>query len=172
VVGGRIDGMTNRRALGGVIALALVAAAVLWFFGLGVVPALGVADVVVAVGVVWTATRDGESLAWPVPPVRTEPGARRDLSEIAWALRSRGGVPERLIARVRVVARRRLLVGHQLDLDDPADRAAIERVLAPDVVAVLTSARRPELTLTSFGAVIAAVESIESAAPRPVERNA
>ena len=164
--------MTNGRVLGGVIALALVVGAALWFFGLGVVPALGVSGVIVAVGVVWSATRDGESLTWPVPPVRTAPGARRDLQEVAWSLRSRGGVPERLIARARDVARRRLLAAHQLDLDDPAHRPAIERVLAPDVVAVLTSARRPELTLSSYSAVVAAVESLDPSAARPAERNA
>lgn len=158
--------MTSRRTAAGVVVLGLLVAAVVWFFGAGVVTALGVGGVVVAVGLVWTAVQDGESLAWPVPPVRSAPGARRDLQEVAWALRSRGGVPERLIARVRVVARRRLIVAHQLDLEDPADHDAIARVLPPSVVAVLTSERRPELTLASFDAVVRAVEALGTTTER------
>ncbi len=44
------------------------------------------------------------------------------------ALRARGGVPERTLARARAVARHRLRTLHRLDLDDPADRTAIEAV--------------------------------------------
>jgi hypothetical protein len=157
--------MTARRNVVGVVVLAVIVGAVLWFFGLGVVPALGVTGAIVAVGLVWLGARDGESLAWPTPPVRFAAGARRDVQEIAWALRSRGGVPERLLVRVRDVARRRLRAAHRLDLDDPGDQDAIARLLPPDVLAVLRSPRRPELTLASYSALLAAVERL------PTERH-
>ena len=163
------DGPTvNPRSAAGVVVLAVIASGIVWFFGVGVPLSLAVGGVVAAVGLTWTAIRDGPSLAWPVPPVRSAPGARRDLSETAWALRSRGGVPERALARVRAVARRRLRTLHRLDLDDPDDRAAIEAVLPPAVVAVLRSERRPELDLAVFETVLTAVESL---AP-PTDRTA
>ncbi|WP_144710377.1 hypothetical protein [Curtobacterium pusillum] len=150
----------NPRATAGVVVLAVVAAGITWFFGVDVPQSLAVGGVVAAVGLTWTAVRDGPPLTWPVPPVRSAPGARRELSETAWALRSRGGVPERAIARARSVARHRLRTLHRLDLDDPDQRAAIEAVLPPAVVAVLRAERRPELDLAGFAAVLTAVEAL------------
>lgn len=144
----------------GVVVVAVLAAALVWFFGVIVALSLAVGGVFAAVGVTWTAIRDAPSLAWPVPPVRSAPGARRDLSQTAWALRSHGGVPERALGRARAVARHRLRTLHRLDLDDPGDRAAIEAVLPPSVVAVLRSERRPELDLVAFQAVLTAVEAL------------
>ncbi|OIH95541.1 hypothetical protein BIU90_02265 [Curtobacterium sp. MCBA15_001] len=155
------DGSTvNRGAVIGVLVLAVVAAGVSWFFGVGVVQSLAVGGVVTAVGVTWTAIREGAPVTWPVPPVRSAPGARRELSEAAWALRSRGGVPERALGRVRAVARRRLWTLHRLDLDDPEQRGAIEAVLPPAVVAVLQHEGRPGLDLAGFQAVLSAIEAM------------
>lgn len=154
----------NPRAAGGVVVLALVAAGIAWFFGVDVPQALAVGGVVAAVGLTWTAIRDGAPLTWPAPGLRSAPGARRDLSETAWSLRSRGGVPERALGRARAVARYRLRTLHQLDLDDPDHRAAVEAVLPPAVVDVLRSERRPELDLAAFASVLTAVEAL---APPP-----
>lgn len=163
-MGRRPDGSTvNPRATAGVVVVAVLAAGITWFFGVGIPQSLAVGGVVAAVGVTWTAVRDGAPLTWPVPPVRSAPGARRELSETAWALRSRGGVPERALGRARAVARHRLRTLHRLDLDDPADRAAIDAVLPPAVVAVLLRERRPGLDLATFDTVLTAVEAL---APR------
>jgi len=157
--------IVNPRAVG-VVVLAVITAAVVWFFGVDVPLSLAVGGVVAAVGLTWTAIRDGPSQAWPVPPVRSSPGARRDLSETAWALGSRGGAPERMIRRARAVARHRLRTSHRLDLDDSADRTAVEAVLPRDVVAVLCSGRPSELSLARFEALLRAVAAV---AP-PTER--
>lgn len=154
------DGPIVKARVTGVVVVAVVAAGIVWFFGVGVPLSLAVGGVFAAVGLTWTAVRDGPSLAWPVPPVRSSPGARRDLSEIAWTLRSHGGVPERALGRVRAVARHRLRTLHRLDLDDPDDRTAIESLLPPAVVAVLRSERRPELDLADFSSVLTAVEAL------------
>lgn len=151
--------MTRRRTAG-VLVLAVVAAAITWFFGVGVVQSLAVGGVVAAVGLTWSAVREDVPLTWPVPPVRSEPGARRDLSETAWALRARGGVPERTLARARAVARHRLWTRHRLDLDDPRDRTAIDAVLPSGVVAVLVRERRSEIDLVAFGNVLTALETL------------
>ncbi|MGU3409407.1 hypothetical protein ACLBWP_04815 [Microbacterium sp. M1A1_1b] len=156
----------TRRSTVGVVLLAVVAAGITWFFGVGVVQSLAVGGIVAAVGLTWTAVRDGVPLTWPEPPVRTAPGARRELSQTAWTLRSHGGVPERALARARAVARHRLRTHHRLDLDDPADRAAIEAVIPPTVVIVLLSDRRPEVDLAAFGAVLTAIEAIEPTTQR------
>lgn len=155
------DGPTVTRSVAvGITALAVVAAAVTWFFGVGIPQSLAVGGVVAAVGVTWSAIRDDVSLTWPRPPVRSTPGARRELSEVAWALRAHGGVPERAVGRARAVARHRLRTVHRLDLDDPADRLAIEALLPPSVVAVLRSERQPELDLAGFGSVLSAIEAL------------
>lgn len=152
--------VVNPRVAGGVVVLAVIAAGIAWFFGVDVPQALAVGGVVAAVGLTWAAVRDGAPLTWPAPPVRSEPGARRDLSETAWSLRSRGGVPERALGRARSVARHRLRTLHQLDLDDPDHRDRIEAVLPPPVVAVLSSERRPELDLAAFASVLTALEAL------------
>jgi len=160
-VGRGPDGPTvSRRATTAVVVCGVLAAAITWFFGVGIPQALAVGGVVAAVGLTWTAIRDGVPLTWPVPPVRSAPGARRELSETAWALRSRGGVPERALGRARAVARHRLRTVHRLDLDDPADRTAIAALLPPGVVAVLLRERRPGIDLAAFTEVLTAVESL------------
>ncbi|MBM7802416.1 hypothetical protein JOE58_001667 [Curtobacterium luteum] len=150
----------NPRATVGVVVSAAVAAAVVWFFGVGVVQSLAVGGVVAAVGLTWTAISDGVPAIWPVLPVRSAPGARRELSETAWALRSRGGVPERALARARAVARHRLRTLHRLDLDDPHDRDAAEALMPAAVVTVLLRERGPELDLATFANVLGAVEAL------------
>ncbi|MGG7307630.1 hypothetical protein ACQXVK_10605 [Curtobacterium sp. AB451] len=157
--------MTRGRTIG-VLVLAVVAAALTWFFGVGVVQSLAVGGVVAAVGLTWSAVREDVPLTWPVPPVRSEPGARRELSETAWSLRAHGGVPERTLARVRAVARHRLWTRHRLDLDDPGDRRAIEAVLPSAVVAVLVRERRSEIDLTTFASVLTALETLEPTTER------
>jgi hypothetical protein len=153
----------------GVVGTAVVVAVVLWFAGLSTLQSGIVFAAVLAVGGTFVALRDEGPSAWPVQPVRTTPGARRDVQSLGWALRSRGGVPERAILRLRTVARRRLAATHGLDLDDPADRPAIETVLGAGAVDVLTRSTRPELDLGSFSAVLTAVESIDD--PSTTERN-
>lgn len=162
----------NPRATVGVVVSAAVAAAVVWFFGVGVVQSLAVGGVVAAVGLTWTAIRDGVPATWPVPPVRSAPGARRELSETAWALRSRGGVPERALARARAVARHRLRTLHRLDLDDPHDRDAAEALMPAAVVTVLLRERGPELDLATFANVLGAVEALDDTDSRTPGRAA
>lgn len=165
---GRVpDGpFVNRGAVVGVLVLAVVAAGISWFFGVGILQSLAVGGVVTAVGVTWAAIREGAPLTWPVPPVRSAPGARRELSEAAWALRSRGGVPERALGRARAVARHRLWTLHRLDLDDPEHRTAIEAVLPPTVVAVLRHEGRPGLDLAGFQSVLSSIEAIRPTTER------
>lgn len=160
MVRGADGSVVSRRATVGVVLLAVLAAGVTWFFGVDVPQSLAVGGVVAAVGLTWSAIREGAPMTWPVPPVRSAPGARRAVSETAWALRARGGVPERTLGRARAVARHRLRTFHQLDLDDPDDRAAVEAVLPSSVVDVLQSERRPELDLAAFAAVLDAVEAL------------
>lgn len=155
----------DRRRVVGIVMAGVVVGAASWFFGLSVPQALTVVAAVVAVGVTVVALGADESLwslGWPVEPVRTMPGARKDVQSLGWALRSRGGVPERAILRLRTVARRRLgAIG--LDLDDPLDRGPIESVVGAGTFEVLTRTTRPELDLGSFSALLDAVESIGTA---------
>lgn len=156
-----------RRRVVEVLVVAVVVAAVGWFFGLAVVQATLVAAVITAVGLTWSAVRDDDRLTWPSPPVHIPRGARRDVQGLAWSFRSRGGIPERPVARLRDAARHLLLLHHGIDLDDPDARPAVERLLPPEVVRVLLSPRHPELDLAAFATLLTAVEALGSPSGRP-----
>ncbi|WP_156364033.1 hypothetical protein [Curtobacterium sp. Leaf261] len=162
------NGIDGRRVVG-VVVTGVVVGGLLWFFGLSVPQALMVVAAVIAVGVTFVALREDGPLGWPVEPVRSTPGARKDVQSLGWALRSRGGVPERVILRLRAVARRRLAaIG--LDLDDPLDRDRIVMIVGAGPYDVLTRTTRPELDLGSFTAVLTAVEVIGSTSAGTADR--
>ncbi|PZE23104.1 hypothetical protein DEI81_08310 [Curtobacterium sp. MCBD17_013] len=159
-VSGRTVGLPARRRVVEVVVVAVVVGAAGWFFGLPVPQAVVVAAVITAVGLTWSAVRDDERLTWPAPPTDVVRGARRDVQALAWSLRSRGGVPERPVVRLRAAAGHLLLVHHGVDIDDPEARPAVERLLPPDVVRVLLSPRHPELDLATFSSLLIAVEAL------------
>jgi hypothetical protein len=146
--------------------LVLVAAAVVgflcWFFGLDVVPSALVATAVAAVGFTWVAVQEAPPLDWPQPEARRTPGARRDIETLGWSMRSRGGVADKSLARAREAARHRLWFLYGLDLFSPEDRPAIESVLAPSIVKILTAPRQGTLDLASFTRILSALEGLGS----------
>ncbi|ARC58067.1 hypothetical protein AS850_13370 [Frondihabitans sp. 762G35] len=152
--------------------LVLVAAAVVgflcWFFGLDVLPSVLVAAAVAAVGFTWVAVQEAPPLDWPQPEARRTPGARRDIETLGWSMRSRGGVADKSLARAREAARHRLWFLYGLDLFSPDDRSAVESVLAPSVVKILTAPRQGTLDLASFTRILSALEGLGSrSAPEP-----
>jgi hypothetical protein len=117
-----------------VIVVALLAGAGCWFFGLGILSAIVVVLVVGSAGMMLrTLTPPATSTEWPIAPPLPNDGARRETSELSWALRTRGGiVDDAVILRVRAIAASRL-AHRQLDLDNPAHRRAIEALVGARV---------------------------------------
>jgi hypothetical protein len=118
----------------GVIVVAILAGAGCWFFGLGLVPAIVVVLVVGSLGVVLRVLTAPATVGeWPAAPPQPTDGARRETSELSWALRTRGGiVDDAIILRVRAIVANRL-AHRQLDLDNPGHRRAIEKLIGAGV---------------------------------------
>jgi hypothetical protein len=122
----------------GSIVVAILAGAVCWFFGLGILPSLVVVLVVGALGVLLGVLGPtGGALEWPLAPPQPNDGARRETAELSWALRTRSGVVSgTVILRIRRIAVTRL-AARRLDLDNPAHRRAIEALVGARFYALM-----------------------------------
>jgi hypothetical protein len=152
----------------GVVIVALLVGGGCWFFGLGPVPAIVVALVVGALGaLVRVLPPPVPDREWPPgPPLRFD-GARRETSELSWSLRTRGGgVGTGVATRVRIIAANRLAL-RQLDLDNPAHRAAIERLIGAETYQLLSDPERP-VRLATVLRVLDILDALDVAA-RPTE---
>ena len=154
------------RRLVPVIVVAILVGAVTWFFGLGVMPAI---VVVLAVGAVGTVLRllvlQTPNRDWPPPPPPKTDGARREASELSWAMRTRSGVvDDRIVHRVRSIAVNRLAMRH-LDLDNPAHRQPIERLVGPQVYDLLTSGEGRNVRITTVLATLEVLDSLAASRP-------
>jgi len=127
----------HRGALAGVCLVAISAAGVAWYIGMDAGRATAVGIVALGLGIAWIVVPEQRSVRWPRPVHTARDGARRDVVQLSWSLRtSLGRVQPGALARVRELARRRL-AARSLALDDPADAAAIEQLIGAAAYAVL-----------------------------------
>ena len=143
-----------------VLVAAVFLGGVVWFFGLDVPGSIVVAAAGATVGLTWIAVQEGDAILWPALDKPRTPGARRELQQLGWSMRTRGGVHEKTVARAREAARHRLLFLYGLDLDAEADRPAIEQVLAPGVVRMLLTTRAVNIDITQFTRCLSALEAL------------
>jgi hypothetical protein len=128
----------------------VVVAAVCWYFGADVWHSVLLGGVLTTVGVislVGIPARDPSVTEWRAAPSHNREGARGEVAELSWSLRTSygGRVDIRAVSRARQIARRRLAL-HQLDLNDPADRPGVEALIGSSAYAVLVRReRRPTL---------------------------
>jgi hypothetical protein len=148
-----------------VIVIAILTGAIVWFFGLGILPATVVSLVAGAIGTVLRlVTMATPNRDWPLPPPPITDGARREAFELSWAMRTRSGiVDDRVVLRVRSIAANRLALRH-LDLDNPAHRPSIERLIGPQVYDLLTSVDERHVRLAT---VLATLDVLDSLGTRP-----
>jgi hypothetical protein len=151
----------------GVIVVAILAGAGCWFFGLGLVPAIVVVLVVGSLGVVLRVLTAPATVGeWPAAPPQPTDGARRETSELSWALRTRGGiVDDAIILRVRAIVANRL-AHRQLDLDNPGHRPAIEKLIGAGVyelvnVNVKASGNRQRVKMPSIVTTLDILERLD-----------
>lgn len=120
----------RRRAIGLLVTAAL-AAAFLWYLGMDAWHATLVAAAVIALGLSWQLIPDNPASSWPLELSARADGNRGDVTRLSWTLRTRRGrVQPGALIRIRLLAARRL-EPHELDLDDPADEAAVIELIGP-----------------------------------------
>jgi hypothetical protein len=130
---------------------------VAWYFGMDVAHALALGLVVAVVAAVLGAVPEHRPADWAREHAPLESGIRRDVTHLSWSLHSRSGaVAASAHRRVRDLART-VLARHDLDLDDPADAAAIEVAIGP---AAWDAIRPGERALPHLAVVEAALEAL------------
>ena len=125
----------------------VLAAAVCWYVGMDAWHAGTVGLVLGAAGLCRIAMPDHRDAGWAAAPGTSEDGARLDVARLSWSLRPRHGrVQHAALGRVQELARHRLAL-RQLDLREPADRAAIELLIgeAAYTTLALPAQRPPQL---------------------------
>ncbi|WP_433677381.1 hypothetical protein [Microbacterium gorillae] len=150
-----------RRPTFGSIAVALLGGAAVFvacaFFGVETPFALAWG---LAVSIVIAAARVVQTDELPVWPPQVPADDRigvSDVARLAWVISPTSGHPGRsAVLRVTDVLRRRLRA-RGLELDDPDDAAAIDRLLGPDVRAGLLA---PRPTVSALEAAVAAAERL------------
>ncbi|NNU26271.1 hypothetical protein [Isoptericola sediminis] len=91
----------------------------------------------------WAALDDGDHADWPPPPTEERHGARRDVSDLAWAAFTRNGrVSPRVTRRVRELAAHRLRA-RGIDPHDPDRYDDAAALLGADTLAGLLSPEPP-----------------------------
>jgi hypothetical protein len=151
--GGNLLGLVRRpgrRVTIWALIVAALVAGVCWYLGVDVWHAVLLGGVLTTVGLislVGIPSRDPSVTEWRGGPSPNREGARGEVAELSWSLRTSygGRVDVRAVSRVRQLARRRLAL-HELDLNDPADRSGVEALIGRSAYAVLVRRdRRPML---------------------------
>jgi hypothetical protein len=156
-----------RRAACKVLAVALLVAAVCWFFGADVAHSILVGTAVTTIGLISLARTAGPELRatnWRGGDLPNWEGARRDVAELSSSLRGGyGRVTDHAVSRVKGIATQRLALS-QLDLRDPADQPRIEQLIGTGAYAVLVwDGRRPPM----LRHLLHCLERVEALGPTP-----
>jgi hypothetical protein len=130
-----------------ILIVALVLAAISWYFGADVWYSILLGVALTTVGLICFVGAANPGLAstdWRGGDSRNWDGARGDVAELAWRLRDgHGRVSSGAAWRVRDLARQRL-ARYRLDLVNPADRPRIEQLIGRSAyLVVVRSSRRP-----------------------------
>lgn len=152
----------------GVIVVAVLAGAGSWFFGVGVLPAVVIALAIGSIGVVLrVVTGATPSLDWPLPPPAPSDGKRRETSELSWAIRARGGaVDDRIVLRIRGIAENRLAL-RQLDLENPAHRPAIQKLVGAQTYDILANTGGRRVRVPDMLVVLDILDSLHRPQTQP-----
>lgn len=150
------------RLAGGAL-LAMLIGFVAWFFGLDAEHAAGLGAIVLAGAACAIMLGEQAVVDWPSDPVVPRDGARREVSQLGWALHARGGgVAPEAVRRLRAVTAQTLEL-HGLDLDTPADAAEITRLLGQDTLRLLRRGTAESPKPARFEAIIARLSQLADA---------
>jgi hypothetical protein len=171
----RFAPLPSRRAAGRVLLVALLVAAICWYFGADVWHSILIGTALTLALVIFDGLEglDLVNTEWRGGVPINQEGARRDIDDLSLSLRGRyGRVNDLGVSRVRRIARQRLAL-HHLDLSDPADHSRIEQLIGAGTCAILVGAdrRRPSLgSLLDCLDVLDALDPRRPSAPRPRPR--
>jgi len=158
----------DRRTTIGVLIIALLLAAICWYFGADAWHSILIGTALTTVGLsglVGTAGPDPGNTDWRGDGRRNRDGARSDIAELSGSLRGRyGRVSSRAAWRVQQLARQ-LLALHELDLLDPADRREIEWLIGRSAYAILVRGERRPPLLRSLLHCLDVLDTLDPARP-------
>lgn len=141
------------------IVVGIIAAAVLWIFGVDAWFAVAVGCLLVTVGLVWAAYSGPTDVKWPEKKPTPLPGTRSDVARLAWAFQGRhGSIREPGFRAVHDLASRRL-ARHGLDIDSPHDHAAVVALIGEQAYVTLHPRKG---ILPSFPAITHCVDALEA----------
>jgi hypothetical protein len=148
-----------------IVAIAVLVGGGCWFFGLDVIPSVVVTLVVAGIGAtIRTIGAPAVDVEWPPAPPEPREGARRETSELSWALRPSGVVDDRIIERVRNLAAKSLGRRH-LDLADPVHAERIQRLVGAPTYTFLVSRERGRIDLRRLLSELSRLEQLEKSDP-------
>jgi hypothetical protein len=145
--------------------VALLLAAICWYFGADVWHSILFGTVLTAVAAI--ALRglgsDVGTVSWRAAGNNRQ-GARRDVDQLSWSMRgSYGRVDGVAIWRVQKLAAQRLAL-HQLSLQDPADRPRIEQLLGRRAYLLLVRGERRPVSLRALLRCLDALDVLDTLA--------
>jgi len=159
--------LPGRRGTIGVLTVALLIAAVCFYFGADAWHSVLIGSALTTVGLiglVGTANPDLNTTDWRGDGRPNRDGARNDVTDLSWSLRGNyGRVSVRAVGRVQRLARQRL-ARYQLDLLDPGDRPEIERLIGRGAYVVVRGERRPP-SLRSLLHCLDVLDALDSTRP-------
>lgn len=158
--------MTIGRIVGSVVAGAALGVGI-WLLGIEAWFAAALGCLLALVCVTWfvLSAEQTASATWPSRAIEPRPGARTDVSWLAWAFRqNKGSVREQGLTAVRALAARRL-ARRGLDLGNPGDRDDIVALLGEDAYRTIIPAGGIMPSLRAVEHCLDAVEALEG--PRP-----
>jgi hypothetical protein len=142
---------------------AFAVAAIFWFFGADLWHSILLGVVLTTMALVVSTRRsvfDHGDTNWRGSDVRNREGARNDVDQLSWSLRTRyGRVGDTALRRVQRLAGLRM-ARFGLDLREPLDRGAIERLIGHRTYVVLTRNSRRPPTMRSLLQCLDALDSL------------
>jgi hypothetical protein len=158
---------SKRRATIRIPLLALLLAAVCWYFGADVSHSILIGIAVTTLGLVFSIANDNPEFGntgWQSDSRSNLQGARRDVAQLSQSLRgSYGRVGHGAVVQAQRLARQRL-ASYQLDLLNPADRPSIEQLIGHHAYAALAPGERRTPSLRSF---ISCLDALDALDPTP-----
>jgi hypothetical protein len=154
-----------RRTVVRVAIIALLVAAICWFFGADVWHSVLFGTVLTAVGLIVLRGLgpDVGTVSWRAAGSNRH-GARRDVDQLSWAMRgSYGRVDGAAVWRVQRLAAHRLAV-HQLDLQNAADRPRIKQLLGRRAYVLLARGERRPVSLRALLQCLDALDVLDALA--------
>jgi len=160
--------MPARRATIRALIVALLVAAICWYFGTDAWHSILIASALTTVGLILfgdTVNLDLADTDWRRGDRPDRHGARTDIADLSWWLRGRHGrVNDRALSRLREVARHRLAL-YQFDLRNPGDRPKIEQLIGRRSCAVLVQGDHRPPSLRAFVHCLDALEALDPTRP-------